>query len=740
MLAACLVAGMTFIPVFGASALLLPVAAVCVAVFGAVELCRRRRGLLALRPVLLVAAGLLAVVETVLIGSTVAGLPTAETLRLLVGSVDSWRFTLQSTWPALADPELVVFVPLLVLTAAVLGIELLDRVGPPLVALLPSLALIGLGQAYQAFSGSAATVTALLYALAAAGLLVPRRVPASSRSVESSRLRMAVVFAPLVVAGVLGAILLGALDPAGRPPYSLQRDLSAPLPTSRVSSPLSEIGQRLGKPGTEVFRYRSDSQVDRWRLVVLEDFDGVNWTTDAPFRRIGRGLAPGSAVTVPVRTERASVEIGNLGGPWLPSQLWPSGVDGVSPLVDPASGVLLLGDADASARYSLKWSTPVTDLDGLLEADVDQAASDGLGDLGTVPPEVSELAAKAIDGHRPSFRTALALESFLGQNYRLVRSGALPTGHSWPQLTHFLLDNPQGTSEQFAAAYVALARINGIPARLAVGFRSPGRPGANGWYSVRDGDVLAWPEVALEGIGWWPLDPAGQADTIRANPIGQTATVTEQARKRLPVEEPQGPGLDEPAPLPESADPGWSRVWVGLQLMLLVPLAGLCWLAGVPLVKKLRRRRRRRRPPRAAVVGAWAESRDLLRAHGVRHKAGMTVRDLAAAACALGRTDRQSIDQVVTGLTRLGVAVDAALWSGASPNDRLAEQAWRAVRQIRAGLRRRPVVDRFRAMMEVRTLLPPPKQVNPGRWRPGSAWPGSRTAAGHRSPAPGSSS
>nr|BFE50697.1 hypothetical protein GCM10017745_41240 [Saccharothrix mutabilis subsp. capreolus] len=136
------------------------------------------------------------------------------------------------------------------------------------------------------------------------------------------------------------------------------------------------------------------------------------------------------------------------------------------------------------------------------------------------------MAERAVSGLRSSFRAALVLERYLRENYELVTSGPLPVGHGWPALERFLLHEKRGTSEQFAAAYVALARLRGIPARLVVGFSSP----ADGTV-VRNGDAVAWPEVAVEGVGWVALDPTG---AVRATADSGVAQDTERAREELP--------------------------------------------------------------------------------------------------------------------------------------------------------------------------------------------------------------
>jgi transglutaminase-like putative cysteine protease len=365
-------------------------------------------------------------------------------------------------------------------------------------------------------------------------------------------------------------------------------------------------------------------------------------------------------------------------------------VTGVAPLVDEHAGTLIVPGRRGPVEYGLSWWEPDVDPDTLYDAGIDPAARSGLGDLGVVPPRVADLAREAAHGIRPSFRTALLLEDFLSDNYRVASGGDLPTGNGWPQLSRFLLETKRGTSEQFAAAYVALARILGLPARIVVGYRAPE---GTGRVTVHNKDVLAWPEVAVAGVGWVPLDPSGAAENSRAS--SGLAGVTDKARAKLPPpEELVDPDVpDDQKDTHAGSGPGFSVPVAGLAL----GAAGLvvAWLVGVPFSVAVRRLRRRRLGGARAVVGAWAEARDRLRAHGVPITVGMTVRDLAAAAEPLG-------EQVVAGLHRLAYGVDEALWSVAGPDAATVDEAWNAVRLVRRGLARRPLGARLRAAL----LLP----------------------------------
>lgn len=674
------VPGLLFAPVFGLWPLVPPIAVVLLLCYGVLELCHRVGIPRSWRPVLALVLGALGLVEVELAGTTLGGLPTAATVHALVAGVtDSWQLTLQSTWPARPDAGSLLFVPLTVLFTAVLGMGLSRW---PALAVLPSVATLVVSQAFVALTATAATVAALGYAVVVAGLFV------ASRPVRVAT----AMLVPTVVLGVAAPVVVLTVDQGRQPAFTLQHNDFATVSLPPTVSPLAEVAARLQNPHVPVFGYTSDGPVDRWRLAVLTDFDGVTWTAPDQYRRLGAQVAVQPSVTVPTTTRSALVTIpaGTGAEPWLPSQAMPASVTGAEPLLDPVSGMLLLPNAVGPVRYDLSWREPKVDPGTLTDAATDSTVP--AGELGVVPPGVTQLARTATSGLRPSFRAALALERYLRRNYRTATGSHLPTGSGWPQLRDFLLDAKRGTSEQFAAAYVVLARIVGIPARLAVGYR--GSP-SGGTHVVRNGDVLAWPEVAVAGVGWVPLDPTGTTGGVDT-PGSGLSRATAKARAELPApKELHDPALPPARPV-RSGEPGrvpGFPVWPAL--------AGMCALAvlvvaGIPVAKAIRTVRRRRRRGAGAVLAAWWEARDLLRAHGSVVTAGMTVRDLAGTA---------TETSIAEGLLSLAGHVDVALWSGVGANEGTVAAAWAAVRHIRRVLAGRPVANRVRALFDPRGLL-----------------------------------
>ncbi|HEY4019895.1 MAG TPA: transglutaminaseTgpA domain-containing protein, partial [Pseudonocardiaceae bacterium] len=688
------VPALLFAPVFGLPALLPPVAVVLVLCFAVAELCWHFPVLTAPRAPLIVFAGLIGIVETELRDTTVAGLPTGATLSALVdGGTRSWLMTLQTTWPARPEPDLLLFVPLATLLVAVLGTELLRR---PLLALLPSLVFLGISQAFVASTGPAALLAGLGYAAAAGILLgVTRTGGQRTRQTHSVRsvLSATALVLPTALIAVIAAVIGLAVIPVRSPAVALHDHPASP-PVDQLANPLDELDGWLRQPSDPVFSYTATAPVDRWRLAVLDNFDGVSWTPDqTPYRRTGLAIAPSQGITVTTAEQSARLNLlGDAAGPWLPSQPMPASVSGVDSLIDQQSGTLIAAQPRAgSTDYALSWWEPQINADTLATSAIDPTQESGAA-LGAVPPGISELASTAVHGLRPSFQAALVLARYLSQHYQLATGTDPPTGAGWPQLRSFLLDTKRGTTAQFAASYVVLARLLGIPARIAVGFHAS-RPGNSGRVVVHDGDAFAWPEIAVSGVGWVPVDPTG----VTSSAVGPGNSLTGAVDKALSQLPKQQDLRSQPLPTtnstaaPTSEPFGTKGILVPIVIVLLILLAlAILGMLALPVVRRVRYWRRRRLPGALGVVAACQETIDRLRANGVPVSNGMTVRELVATAAP--HVSRP----VVVALRQLADVTDLALWSGLGVV--IPDQAWAAVEEVRRGLRTRPPAARLRAV------------------------------------------
>ena len=671
---AAAVGGALFAPVYTLPALLPALAVATLPVLVTDQIAYRRAGARAWRAPIALLAAVIGLAVVTLRGAD-APLSAART-----AITRGWQLVLASTWPVRPDPELLLWVPLLTLLAAVVAVELL-RSGWTLAALVPGLAVGGLAQVFAAADGAAALAAGLAYALCAALLLL-----------RPSR-RTLLATAAAVLAALAAGAAAWAVRPAADDAVTLHREQPADPRPAGAANPLDQIADRLDDPATVVFRDRADAPVTHWPLVVLDRFDGEAWSSSARYRPLGlRAGVFQDQHTATVRLDAGS------SGPWLPTPGHPVAVAGADALIDEGTGTVV---ADGSPTgYAVTWAEPQTTSARLVSAALvpgpESATPDGL------PESIRRLAGTAVKGGTPTFRSALALERWLRQNYKVATGAGLPTGHGYAQLDYFLRTSKRGTSEQFATAYVVMARSLGIPARLVVGYRQPAKPGADGVYAVTGADAMAWPEVHVAGAGWVPLDPTAQAATATAG-RDTVASALEQARK-LPdpaAADGAGPTPDatatDQALTPPAATARRPAGLVAATAGLLALL--LAWPVGVPLAKTLRGRRRRGGEPALAVAGACAEARDRLVDHGLDVPAGATMRELSEAA-PVPDAGRQA-------LARLAACADRALWSGGAAQADTATEAWRAVRSVRSALATGPLRRRARAAVTVRSLRRP---------------------------------
>ncbi|MDN5857551.1 MAG: DUF3488 and transglutaminase-like domain-containing protein [Pseudonocardia sp.] len=688
------VAGLAFAPAFSFESLAVPVAAVVVAV-AAVDLAAER--LPRLDPVRALGAAVLGAAAG-LLALTLPAAPWGPVGRaVLDGAFHGWLRTLESTFPARPDPELLAFVPLLALIAAVAGVEWLRRDFPPVATLVPSVAVIALAQLFRASTGWAAVLLAVIYGCLAAMVLASGRTTQTARWSGRGLADLAVLALPVLLVAGLGSWGLASADLLRRPAYTVHDAFELVQVPQGAVSPLDRIGGRLNHPDVRVFTARTDAPVDRWPLIVLDGFDGAGWTSSARYRPLGARLEPDPAVTVALADRSAQITLGEgADGPWLPSQQRTTAVDGMRPAVDPATGMLLLAEEERPASYTLHWQAAQPAPDQLIGAAVDGTAP-GAVQISTVPAGVVEATKAALGDTPPSFAAALKLEKYLRDNFTVASGADLPTGSGSAHLLDFLTRSKTGTSEQFAAAYVLMARAAGIPARLVVGFRQP-RADASGAFVVTNRQAFAWPEVAVTGIGWVPLDPTGGA---QENPQSTppTTQATDAARKQaqqdtLPV--PQSVPAPRAAPPAVPAPDGPPATAFVLAAALL--LIGLAVITAIPGIKWFRTWRRRRAPAAQAAVNAWLDTRDRLRDHGVAARSSMTVRDVRAPAAAVLNGSSGELE-------RLARSVDVALWAGTGPVDaRVADEAWAAASAVRKALGHRPVPERARAAWRLHSL------------------------------------
>ncbi|WP_030155352.1 transglutaminase-like domain-containing protein [Glycomyces sp. NRRL B-16210] len=553
--------------------------------------------------------------------------------------------TLTALIPVEPAPDTVIVPVFLTWLAATLACEFAIRYGRTLLGCLPPVLLYGAGLYLVGPNAAAGPLWAIVFCvLAAAALAVtaapPERRPDRDAAVDGEAPSRAPALMGAVVTTVVLLAAVAVLGPAvarlvTASPGDPREYVEPPQLTDIDLNPLVRIAEWAKYPDQELFR--ADTSADAWlRLAVLTEYDGTTWQAAGDFRTAGT-VIPGSGEA----TYSAEVEIIELGGKLVPAAADPAAVTDLPIAVNLYTRCLLTPDGLATG------STYHVD-SALVTADRDAAANAGpdLSDATVValPPGTPEIMATIADHVRSQYGTpyerAQGLADFLAAHYAFDPEA--PSGHDLPALGFFLgtpvdLGGQRGTSEHFAASYAIIARLMGLPSRVAVGFDVP-----SGSSTVTAAQGMAWPEVAFDGVGWVRFDPLPAAGSVPTPPEDaleameeETPSADEESGGGGEAEDYNDDSLEQNGDF--DAEPAEEDS--GLPVWIWYAAAALA-LACVPLALKARRALRRRRrlargSPAERVAGAWAEVLAASARAGVKVPAHANAEEAAARLAAL---------------------------------------------------------------------------------------------------------
>ncbi len=345
-----------------------------------------------------------------------------------------------------------------------------------------------------------------------------------------------------------------------------------------------------------------------------------------------------------------------------------------------------------------------------------------------VPPSYDALRAVAESmvkaaGAKTAFQKAVALQDWLASGSFTYTLNA-PTITDASGLTAFLETTKKGYCQQFSFAMAVLARLLGIPSRVAYGFTA-GTSTYGGTWLVTTHDAHAWPELYFEGFGWLRFEPtpqgtAGQgtattpAYTVEpGNALSQSTTqssstapktspvgsrIAAQLGQRLGIP-PGGEGSTGAGTSSSAALSPWAVFgFCVLGLSLIMAILPVCARAVV-------RRRRWRKGARGGDAGlahaAWLELRDDLIDYGSGYLPSESPRALAArATAALGLAEPGS-----AALRRVAMAEERARYAARPDSGAGLRQDSAATRRAMAAAV--PRGTRWRARLMPASVLAP---------------------------------
>lgn len=430
----------------------------------------------------------------------------------------------------------------------------------------------------------------------------------------------AAVFLPLVIP-TLGLGLFGGNGPGG----AGDREV-------KITNPMTDLKRDLvmGKD-VPLLQVRTKGPTPEYvRFTVLTNFTDQAWgpgKRDLPESQSADGSMPppeGLSGSYPTSTSDWQVSItDNLKSLWLPTPMLVDTIRAGREWRYDSSTLDFHSAHDdintAGLDYSLTRLIPRLTGNQLAEAPSPRPtiASAYTSLPSGMPDEVKRLAKEVTEGRQSDYEKAQALQEwFRGPEF--TYSTTPDSGNGNDALVEFLHDKV-GYCEQFSSAMAVMARILGIPARVAVGLHYDGQGDDSDAYEFSSHDLHAWPELYFEGAGWVIFEPTPSShipgvpsytdDEVKDDRPTSAPSESDTANaptSRAPKPEPTR-AEDEQAGDRDDQDDSLSVVpflWGGGGVLLLVAVA---------VAPRLLRRSRRIRRWQGddPVEAAWAELRDL---------------------------------------------------------------------------------------------------------------------------------
>ncbi len=492
-----------------------------------------------------------------------------------------------------------------------------------------------------------------------------------------------------------------------------------------VSTLVQVAREEVNDPSVALFTVHTSTPT-REIVAALDEFNGNSWSATAagpstvlrsfspPLRTYER-QPPAATPDGPGREQLVQVfEVSGLGGHRIPSWGSPFAVAGAGQASKDGQEGSLVSDVQLQRGSVYAVDSIVAD-PSRFQLESDSPDISDIQDLRLpqpVPARLAELANSLVVGATTAYRKALDLDAYLTSpkfHYRLPQvtpsAGVVTPSPGYAGLLSFLFMSRTGYCQQFATAFAVLARIDGLPTRVAVGFLPGDRVGRDEW-QVDGTDTHAWPQVNFERYGWIDFEPTpGTSLSGSSAPVLPTTAATTTVPSAVSTTSggahglhPSGKGGSTKPSVGGKGSRGRRPSGPWAPWLLVLP-AGLLGWAGVLVL--WRRTRRLGREPRAGILAVWGEALRTLDLAGVRRRRGETYLELARRVATTGLLSEEA------GLALLDLALLAttASYSGAPPGAVGARQAARdAQTVVRSARARIPLWQRFASALDPRSL------------------------------------
>jgi transglutaminase-like putative cysteine protease len=327
--------------------------------------------------------------------------------------------------------------------------------------------------------------------------------------------------APLVVAAAV-ALAAVACDGSGT-----RTNEASPANTDPTGSPEPSVTRFLDPRSDEqVVRNLFEVEADHgeyWRITTLERFNGASWTSanaygseggvhlsgPATLPQSGGSPPPGAEILIQTFRVLSDFDIAHA----LPMAQTAEEISGPirDIMWDPArSQAFIDGQLEAGMEYTVRSRIVIPTSEELDQ--VDHLAPRTYGKWTELPadldPRIRAIAERWTADATSDYRKVLAIQQHFHNfhNGGFVYSTDVAPFDDAEGMVEFLTKTRVGYCEHYASAMAVMVRALGLPARIALGFRSGTRQ-EDGSYLVQTKDVHAWVEVLFPGYGWLQFEP-----------------------------------------------------------------------------------------------------------------------------------------------------------------------------------------------------------------------------------------
>ncbi|MGA4669695.1 transglutaminaseTgpA domain-containing protein [Propionibacteriaceae bacterium Y1923] len=488
----------------------------------------------------------------------------------------------------------------------------------------------------------------------------------------------------------------------------------------QMQDPTIELHRNLSQQSEEVvISYTTDAADGQYlRMASLSVMEPDSWKLTAVQLQTGNLPNPpglGSAVV----ENTTNISIGNFGSQYLPSPYAPSSFNAPGQWAfDPVTMMILStegNNTDATRNLEYSVNSVITDPDpsAFNSAQPGTPPDNGLTRQvpEDVPQEIVDLTTEVVADAETPVLQAAAIQAWLRDPRRFTYSTDAPAGDGFEVMRNFLLDDRQGYCIHFASAMALMARIAGIPSRVAVGFL-PGTKNGDVW-QVQAKEMHAWPELFFEGFGWVRFEPTAGVADAPAWTVVQGSGPTESPSDTPSPTETTDPSASTSGSMetPSATETvfevdveGNAFAWRRFFTIVGIVAVALALLLTPGVARRVVRRRRfaGTGSPEDQTEALWAEVRDTMRDVGAGWPAGSPREKVATLGSAMDGPAAEA-------LTRIGATVEQARYSRGMAE--LPEQYAKDVRYVTEDVR----AKQSGSSKVVSTLFPTSVFTNLGR-------------------------